>query len=302
MPRRALAALRGHGLRVVVVSNWDASLRRGARAGRAGAAARRRRDLGGGRRAQARPGDLRRGAGARRVASRSAAPHVGDSLAEDVAGARAAGIEPSWLNRARRAGAGGRADDRQPGRAAERRSDRPYTSTTNLSAHRCRVSQPSPAPRPRRRRDRPMLPARGRCGRDRPRSCSGWRSGCSATSWSTSSAAVGGSSLSHPTPAVNIIADIASTSSFVVGGALPGASAARPRRGPPTSAFAVPGERVRGSARRRRVVLAGRLATTCVTAIYAALLNLHGTDKLPSELGVHPQHGGADRAPRCSCA
>ena len=90
--RPASSAARARGARLVVVSNWDASLARRARAARADAAARRGRDLGSS--AGARKtvgGDLR----ARRFQLAGTSPrraiHVGDSLEEDVAGARAAG-------------------------------------------------------------------------------------------------------------------------------------------------------------------------------------------------------------------
>ena len=102
----ALRALRSLGFRLVVVSNWDVSLN----------------------------GVLERvglaplldgivtsaGAGARKPAAAiferalelagarsDEATHVGDSLDEDVAGARAAGIEPVLIRRADRAGPGG---------------------------------------------------------------------------------------------------------------------------------------------------------------------------------------------------
>ena len=97
--------------------------RRLARA-RARAAARRDPHLGGGRRAQAGAGDLRAGACARRRASPDQAIHVGDSLEEDVAGARAAGIEPVLVRRGRRTAGARRADDLElwPSSAGARRS------------------------------------------------------------------------------------------------------------------------------------------------------------------------------------
>ena len=49
--------------------------------------------------------------------------HVGDTLDEDVAGARAAGIEPVLIRRGERPGRAGRADDLEPGRAG--RTGRP---------------------------------------------------------------------------------------------------------------------------------------------------------------------------------
>ena len=84
---------------IVVVSNWDVSLHGRARAARARAAARRDPDLGRGGRAQAGAGDLRAGARGSPGPRRSEPLHVGDSLEEDVAGARGAGIEPVLVRR-----------------------------------------------------------------------------------------------------------------------------------------------------------------------------------------------------------
>ena len=91
-------------MRLVVVSNWDVSLHDVLGETGLGAAARRRRDLGRGRRRQAGPRDLR----ARRWRSRRRAGealHVGDSVEHDVAGALR-GRHRAAARRARRRGAG----------------------------------------------------------------------------------------------------------------------------------------------------------------------------------------------------
>lgn len=94
----ALAGYRAHGLRLVVVSNWDISLH--AVLGNVGL----RRLLDGiltaaeaGARKPA-PAIFERALELAGVAA-SEAIHVGDSLEEDVAGARAAGIEPVLVSR-----------------------------------------------------------------------------------------------------------------------------------------------------------------------------------------------------------
>jgi uncharacterized protein len=100
---------------------------------------------------------------------------------------------------------------------------------------------------------------------------------------------VGGSSLSHPTPAVSLIADAAFDLSFVVA-ALYLARLAAPLR-PADFGFRRPEVTVFGArlpsfaGGALAVVLAG-VSYYVVTAIYAAAFNLHGSDKLPSELGV----------------
>ncbi len=102
----------------------------------------------------------------------------------------------------------------------------------------------------------------------------------------------GGSSLSHPTPAVSLIADVAFDLSFVAaaiylarvtGPARPVRPADFGFRRPEVSAFGVRLPSFVGGA--LAVVLAG-VSYYVVTAIYAAALHLHGSDKLPSELGV----------------
>lgn len=89
----------------------------------------------------------------------------------------------------------------------------------------------------------------------------------------------GGSSLTHPSPAVNLFGDLVFDLSFV-GVALYFASI----RGRPRPAdFGYRKVRL-------GVAVAGILVAATgyyvVTTIYAVVFNLHGTDKLPSELGV----------------
>jgi membrane protease YdiL (CAAX protease family) len=93
-------------------------------------------------------------------------------------------------------------------------------------------------------------------------------------------AGVGGSRIGHPTPAVTIISDVVFDLAFV-GAALYFASLhGRPRpadfgfRRPPLG-LAV-----------KAFLLAG-VGYYALTAAYASLLGLHGSDKLPSELGVN---------------
>jgi membrane protease YdiL (CAAX protease family) len=92
-------------------------------------------------------------------------------------------------------------------------------------------------------------------------------------------ASAGGSSLSHPTPAVSLTADLVFDLAFVAAALYLASTAGRPRaadfgfrRVPPgvgLSAFVI-----------------GGITYYVVTAVYASLVRLHGTDKLPSELGV----------------
>lgn len=93
-------------------------------------------------------------------------------------------------------------------------------------------------------------------------------------------AAAAGSSLSHPSPAVNLSADLAFDLAFVTAALYLAARAGALR----AASFGF---------RRVRVRLAvGAMAAAAVgyylvTALYAALFRLHGKDKLPSELGVN---------------
>jgi hypothetical protein len=92
-------------------------------------------------------------------------------------------------------------------------------------------------------------------------------------------ASVNGSSLSHPSPAVSLIGDFLFDLAFVASAIFFSRVRSRPR--PADFGF----RRV-----RLRTAVAAVLATGIgyyvVTAIYASFLNLHGKDKLPSELGV----------------
>jgi uncharacterized protein len=92
--------------------------------------------------------------------------------------------------------------------------------------------------------------------------------------------AAGGSSLSHPSPAVTIISDVVFDLAFVAAAvyfavlqahALPADFGFRPVR-------------VRTAA---GAVVAAGIGYYTVTAIWASIFKLHGTDKLPSELGVN---------------
>jgi len=92
-------------------------------------------------------------------------------------------------------------------------------------------------------------------------------------------AAVGGSSLRHPTPAVSLLNDLLFDLAFV-GAALYLASLhGRPR----ASDFGF--RRVSPMFAIGAIAAAG-IAYYVITAAYAQLVKLHGNDKLPSELGV----------------
>ncbi|MGH2876965.1 MAG: CPBP family glutamic-type intramembrane protease [Solirubrobacteraceae bacterium] len=92
----------------------------------------------------------------------------------------------------------------------------------------------------------------------------------------------GGSSLSHPSPAANIIADITFDLCFVaVALSLTGYG---PRSG--RSRTQQLGYRRVGARRAIGAFVLGALAYYVLTAIYASALSLHQKDKLPSELGV----------------
>jgi membrane protease YdiL (CAAX protease family) len=91
-------------------------------------------------------------------------------------------------------------------------------------------------------------------------------------------AGAGGARLAHPTPAVSLLEDLVFDLSFV-GAALYLASRGRLR----LSEFGF--RRVRLGRAAGAVVLAA-IGYYVLTALYASLVRLHGTDKLPSELGV----------------
>jgi hypothetical protein len=92
-------------------------------------------------------------------------------------------------------------------------------------------------------------------------------------------ASAGGSSVSHPTPAASIIGDIVFDLCFVA--AALWLAIWRGRARPEDFGF----RRLRPSAGVGAVVAAA-VAYYGVTAIYSALVSLHGKDKLPSELGA----------------
>ena len=89
----------------------------------------------------------------------------------------------------------------------------------------------------------------------------------------------GGSSLSHPSPAANIISDIVFDLCFVGAALWLTSRQGRPR----ASDFGY--RRVRPSTGVAAVLL-GAVGYYGVTAIYAAVVKTHQTDKLPSDLGV----------------
>jgi uncharacterized protein len=94
-------------------------------------------------------------------------------------------------------------------------------------------------------------------------------------------AAAAGSSVSHPPPAVSLIENLVFDLSFVAAAiyfALRAAGALRP---------ADFGFRRISPALGIGAMLAAAVGYYVVTAVYASLVKLHGSDKLPSELGVN---------------
>jgi uncharacterized protein len=91
--------------------------------------------------------------------------------------------------------------------------------------------------------------------------------------------ALGGSSLQHPTPAVNLVSNLVFDLAFVAAALY----FARLRSNPRPADFGFRPVRV-------RVVVGGVLCAGVgyyvVASVYASLLRLHGSDKLPNELGV----------------
>jgi uncharacterized protein len=92
-------------------------------------------------------------------------------------------------------------------------------------------------------------------------------------------AAIGGSDPQHPTPAVTIVGDVVFDLGFVAAAIYLARLRAKPRPAdfgfrPVSPGFAV------------GAVAAAGVGYYVVTALYAQLIHLHGTDKLPSELGV----------------
>lgn len=92
-------------------------------------------------------------------------------------------------------------------------------------------------------------------------------------------AGAAGSSLSHPSAAVSIVSDVVFDLGFVAAALYFAFLGARPS----PAAFGF--RRVRLSVAITALVAAG-VGYYGLTAIYGALVHLHGTDKLPSELGV----------------
>jgi uncharacterized protein len=92
--------------------------------------------------------------------------------------------------------------------------------------------------------------------------------------------AAGGSSLAHPSPAVTIVSDVVFDLGFVAAAVYFAVLQAR----------AVPADFGFRTVRVRTAVgavLAAGAGYYTVTAIWASIFKLHGTDKLPSELGVN---------------
>jgi membrane protease YdiL (CAAX protease family) len=92
-------------------------------------------------------------------------------------------------------------------------------------------------------------------------------------------ASAGGSSLNHPSPAVTIVGDIVFDLAFVAAALYFASRQGRPR----ASDF---GFRGVGFARGLRATVLAVIAYYGLTAVYASIFKLHGTDKLPSDLGV----------------
>jgi membrane protease YdiL (CAAX protease family) len=89
----------------------------------------------------------------------------------------------------------------------------------------------------------------------------------------------GGSSVSHPTPAVSIVGDIVFDLSFVGAAIYLTALITRPR--PADFGF-----RTTPVRRAAIIVVIAAVVYYLVTLAYAAVVNIHTSDKLPSELGV----------------
>jgi membrane protease YdiL (CAAX protease family) len=92
-------------------------------------------------------------------------------------------------------------------------------------------------------------------------------------------ASAAGSSVSHPTPAVSLLEDLVFDLSFVVAALY--FAGVRTRTRPVDFGF----RRVT-LGRGIGAVLIAAIAYYVLTDLYASLVNLHGSDKLPSELGV----------------
>ena len=92
-------------------------------------------------------------------------------------------------------------------------------------------------------------------------------------------ASVNGSSLSHPTPAVSLIGDVLFDLAFVGSAIFFAGVRGRPR----PAAF---GFRRVSIGKSIVALIVTAISYYVLTAIYASVLNLHGNDKLPKELGV----------------
>jgi uncharacterized protein len=92
-------------------------------------------------------------------------------------------------------------------------------------------------------------------------------------------AAAGGSSLTHPSPAVSLISDVMFDLAFVAAAVY--FAAVRFRARPADFGFRRVSVKVGVGA-----VLAAAVGYYVLTSIYASLVSIHGSDKLPSELGV----------------
>lgn len=88
-----------------------------------------------------------------------------------------------------------------------------------------------------------------------------------------------GSSVSHPPPAVSLLGDLVFDLSFVLAALYFAALHARPRAAD-FGFTRVPASRGVGA------VLAAGVGYYLLTALYSSLVGLHGSDKLPSELGL----------------
>jgi CAAX protease family protein len=91
--------------------------------------------------------------------------------------------------------------------------------------------------------------------------------------------ALGGASLNHPTPAVSLLSNLVFDLAFVAAALYFSRLRSNPR--PADFGFRV----VRARVAVTGVLVAG-VGYYVVASIYASLLRLHGSDKLPSELGV----------------
>jgi uncharacterized protein len=92
-------------------------------------------------------------------------------------------------------------------------------------------------------------------------------------------AQAGGSSLTHPSPAVSLVSDVMFDLAFVAAAVY--FAAVRFRARPADFGFRRVGVGLGVGA-----VVVAAISYYVLTGVYASLVNLHGSDKLPSELGV----------------